>query len=75
MKTRHYAVCVRTAQPRADLEVRKVYEVLVDREAARDNLIRVIDGSGEDYLYPAAWFVPIRVPPEAAAALAEALST
>ena len=52
-----------------------MYEVLVDREAARDNLIRVIDGSGEDYLYPAAWFVPIRVPPEAADALAEALST
>lgn len=45
-----------------DLEPRKVYQVLSDRSAARDGYVRVIDESGEDYLYPAAYFVPVRLP-------------
>jgi hypothetical protein len=45
-----------------DLEVRKVYPILPDTAAARDDYLRVIDESGEDYLYPADYFVVIDVP-------------
>lgn len=45
-----------------DLEPRKVYQVLPDRRAARDGLRRVVDESGEDYLYPAEYFVPVKLP-------------
>ena len=45
-----------------DLEVRKIYQVLPDREAAREGYIRVLDESGEDYIYPSALFVPVRLP-------------
>ena len=41
---------------------RKIYQVLSDREAALDGDLRVIDESGEDYLFPASSFVPIEVP-------------
>lgn len=46
----------------ASLEVRKVYEALEDATAAADGLVRVIDESGEDYLYPRSFFVPIELP-------------
>lgn len=52
-----------------DLVVRKIYEVLPDEAAARDAFIRVIDESGEDYLYPASFFAPIDVPEDAVRAL------
>jgi hypothetical protein len=45
-----------------DLEPRKVYQVLPDRVAAREGHMRVIDESGEDYLYPAKYFVPVKLP-------------
>jgi hypothetical protein len=45
-----------------DLEVRKVYQVLPDREASREGHVRVIDESGEDYLYPSDLFVPVKLP-------------
>lgn len=45
-----------------DLELRKIYEVLPDEKAAEDHYIRVIDESGEDYLYPASYFFPIKLP-------------
>jgi hypothetical protein len=44
-----------------DLEVRKVYEVLPDEAADKDNYLRVIDESGEDYLYPAEYFYPVEI--------------
>ena len=44
-----------------DLEVRKVYEILPDEAAGIDNYVRVIDESGEDYLYPAELFYPIEI--------------
>jgi hypothetical protein len=55
-----FALCVRTAG--VDLERRKVYQVLPDRAAGRDGYVRVVDESGEDYLYPAEYFVPVRLP-------------
>jgi hypothetical protein len=46
----------------ASLELHKIYRVLDDQDAAREGDLRVIDESGEDYLYPADWFAPIDVP-------------
>ena len=45
-----------------DLEVRKVYQVLADREARREGCVRVIDESGEDYIYPSGLFVAVKLP-------------
>ena len=59
-----FAVCVRNEECE-DLELRKVYQVLPDKRAARDGYIRVTDESGEDYLYPEAYFVPVRLPQKA----------
>ena len=59
---RQFAVCVRNEGYEASLELRKIYEVLSDAVAARHRQIRVIDESGEDYLFPASWFTPIALP-------------
>lgn len=45
-----------------DLEVRKIYQVLADEAAADDDLLRIVDESGEDYLYPAKLFLQIELP-------------
>jgi hypothetical protein len=55
-----FALCISGAEP--DLEFRKVYRVLPDESAARSKYLRVIDESGEDYLYPARYFVLVDVP-------------
>lgn len=57
-----FAVCVNNADYPASLELHKVYRVLPDEDAADDGDLRVIDESGEDYLYPADRFVHIVVP-------------
>ena len=59
---KHFAICIHNGEYAGTLEVRKVYEVLEDAIAAKRNYMRVIDESGEDYLYPQAWFVPVAVP-------------
>lgn len=56
-----FALCIRE-QDAEDLEERKVYQVLPDAAAAREGYLRVIDESGEDYLYPSELFVPVRLP-------------
>jgi hypothetical protein len=45
-----------------DLEARKVYQVLPDRKASSEGYVRVIDESGEDYMYPSDLFVPVKLP-------------
>lgn len=60
---KHFAVCVRNEGYEESLELRKLYEVLEDRDAAKDGLLRVID-EDEDYLYPSSWFVAIEIPHE-----------
>jgi hypothetical protein len=57
-----FAVCINNTDYAASLELHKIYRVLPDEDAAVDGDIRVIDESGEDYLYPAEWFVPIELP-------------
>jgi len=56
-----FVICLRNDDC-IDLEVRKVYPVLPDAAAAKDGYLRVVDESGEDYLYPANYFVPVEVP-------------
>ena len=60
--TAHFAICIHNGEYAGTLELRKVYEVLEDSTAAKRNFVRVIDESGEDYLYPQSWFVPVTVP-------------
>jgi len=57
-----FVVCVNNAGYPASLELHKIYRVVPDEDAAADGDIRVVDESGEDYLYPSACFAPIRVP-------------
>lgn len=59
---KQFAVCVKNNGYPASLELRKIYEVLQDSQAADHKQIRVIDESGEDYLYPADCFVFIEIP-------------
>jgi hypothetical protein len=57
-----FAMCVCNDHYTASLEVRKIYQVLPDADGDRHNQVRVIDESGEDYLYPADMFVPVALP-------------
>ncbi len=63
-------LCVRNESYEASLELRKIYRSVRDAKAEAHGLLRVIDESGEDCLYPADFFVPIEVPKEAAPAFA-----
>ena len=56
-----FALCVEDGGME-DLEVRKIYQVLPDREASRAGYVRVVDESDEDYLYPSDLFVPVKLP-------------
>ncbi|MCH7919112.1 MAG: hypothetical protein IIC50_14135 [Planctomycetes bacterium] len=55
-----------------DVEKGKVYPVLPNAKAKREGYLRIIDESGEDYLYPASYFVTVDLPAEARAALSAA---
>jgi hypothetical protein len=57
-----YVVCIDNHGYPASLELCKIYQRLPDPRAEQDGLIRIIDESGEDYLYPRESFVPITVP-------------
>ena len=63
-----FAVCVR-ADDCDDLELRKIYQVLPDTRAAKDGYLRIIDESGEDYLYPGSYFIILKLPRKAQEAL------
>ena len=65
-----YAVCIKNEGYPASLEVRKIYRIIPDSHSAEHQLVRVVDESGEDYLYPADYFVSIELPQ----ALVEVLS-
>ena len=57
-----FVVCVRNDGYEVSLELRKIYQVVPDTGAARHRLLRVIDESGEDYLYPRDFFLSIELP-------------
>jgi len=56
-----FAICLKN-KGSEDLEIRKVYQVLSDEKAEKQRLLRIIDESGEDYLYPASYFFLIDLP-------------
>ncbi len=66
-----FVICLRNEECE-DLEPRKLYRVVPDEAAAADGYIRVIDESGEDYLYPENYFLPIELPKAAEKALLSA---
>jgi len=68
-----FVLCVRNRDYPASLELRKVYRALKDEQASRHRQLRVIDESGEDYLYPEEYFVPIKLPQAAEKAVLKAI--
>jgi len=63
------AICIDNSDYELSLERRKVYPVLPDSDAERDDYVRIVDETGEDYLFPASRFVFLTVPTEIQAAL------
>jgi hypothetical protein len=69
-----FVICVRN-EGSEDLVIRKVYQILPDAAAAKEGYLRVVDESGEDYLYPADYFIPLALPELAARKLTEIVQT
>jgi len=61
---KQFALCIENRDSE-DLEKRKIYVAIPDEEAAKEGYLRVIDESGEDYLYPASYFILMELPAEA----------
>ena len=61
--TKQFVICIENEGYEVSLERRKIYQALPDPDAAKHRQIRVIDESGEDYLYPAAYFVDVTLAP------------
>jgi hypothetical protein len=57
-----FVACVKNKDYAASLELRKLYQIVSDESAAKLHQIRVIDESGEDYLYPEEYFVALQLP-------------
>lgn len=68
LRNTEFVVCLRN-DGAGDLEPRKLYAVVPDEAAARDGFVRVVDESGEDYLYAVEFFASVEVSDEAARAL------
>ena len=62
--TPKFAICINHSEYPASLERLKIYRVLTDEDAEQDGDLRVIDESGEDYLYPANYFMMVELPSE-----------
>lgn len=62
MKNRQFAICIENTGYEASLEIRKVYDLLQDTDAASHGLLCVVDESGEDYLFPKEFFVLLDLP-------------
>lgn len=66
-----FAVCINNKGFEASLEVGKLYEIVADAEAEKDDMIRVIDEDGEDYLFEAKIFYALVIPADLAVVLHE----
>jgi primosomal protein N' len=69
--SKRFVVCIRNDEYEGALELRKIYEVLDDPDAEPQELIRLVDESGEDYLYPRDWFLPLQLPHNVEQAIVE----
>lgn len=67
-----FVVCIKNEAYQASLELYKIYRVISDEDAMLDGDLRIIDESGEDYLFPANYFVPIKVPQDVKNAMLQA---
>ena len=72
MKHSKYVICIDNSKFPASLEIRKIYESIPDKDASQLGQLRVIDESGEDYLYPESCFVDANLPKEILAAVVKA---
>ena len=72
LATSRFLICVENKGYKASLEKRKIYIALPDTVALKHGQVRVIDESGEDYLYPKSLFLPITVPASLRKAILEA---
>lgn len=68
-QAKSFVVCISNDGYPASLEKRKIYFAIADPASEKLGLMRVIDESGEDYLYPEALFRPIELPPAVGKAL------
>jgi len=66
---RRYALCINNEGYEASLIPRKIYEIIPDERAEKDDFVRIIDESGEDYLYHTSHFVFLQLPMEVEKAL------
>ena len=60
--SKNFVICINNEDYPTSLEVRKIYEIIPDPEAEKSNHLRVIDESGEDYLYPKEYFHSVNLP-------------
>ncbi len=67
-----FLICIDNSEFPASLEKRKIYELLQDPEAESLGQVRIIDESGEDYLYPSSLFIDAKLPKAVQAAVIEA---
>jgi len=72
MSNVRFVICIDNSVYPASLEGRKIYETLPDKDAAKHGQVRVIDESGEDYLYPKECFVDAKLSKDVQAAMVEA---
>lgn len=70
-KEHSFALCIENKECE-DLEKRKIYRVLPDDKAKKEGFMRIIDESGDDYLYPESYFILVELPREAQEALQKA---
>jgi hypothetical protein len=71
-KQQRFVVCIDNDGYRASLLVRKIYRAIDDQAARHEGMLRVIDESGEDYLYDSQRFVPVKLAPDAERAIIKA---
>lgn len=69
-RSRQFAVCIAKGEGDIDLIVGKIYRVVTPERRDGPSDVRLLDESGEDYLYPRRWFVPVELPPKVRKALA-----
>jgi len=69
---KRFVICVKNEDYEVDLDLRKVYQVIPDPKSEKLGMFRIVDESGEDYLYPQDFFLPIALPKTVERALAKA---
>jgi hypothetical protein len=72
MASHQFVVCINNSGFEVSLEPRKLYQVLPDSEAAKHHQVRIVDESGEDYLYPESFFLAVSLPERIAEQVAHA---